>query len=172
MYKEKLREYLEKSFIGGRINERTIILMTEKLDKMSELSCCRMVYEKKNKEWIHKFIKCPSYLNEGVTGFLSVAVAKENECTKACKGHHLIYFKRRLCYLECAIKMYPEKIKALKMEKSKCTTDACRWKIDAKINEYKDKITKSLAQIKRYKESGFLKNAYVNVWKDKITQMD
>ena len=71
-----------------------------------------------------------------------------------------------MCVHACYIQHYKKSLEVLKKELKTKKTNEEKDKIRKRIFNMEDKLQKSIKKYNMYKKSGFLKNAYVNTFKD------
>jgi len=143
MSKNLIIDYLCEKFENNKLSEKKLYDLVEKVNYITNKKAEKIVIN-----------------HESIGGMLSLSTLQNNKCIEKCKGSDLIYYKRRMCVHGCYIQHY--KKKELQTKK----TNEEKEKIRKRIFNIEDKLQKSIKKYNMYKKSGFLKNAYVNQYKD------
>ncbi len=149
MSKNLIIDYLCERFENNKLSEKKLYDLVEKVNYITNKKAEKIVIN-----------------HESIGGMLSLSTLQNNKCIEKCKGSDLIYYKRRMCVHGCYIQHYKNSLKVLKKELQTKKSNEEKDKIRKRIFNMEDKLQKSIKKYNMYKKSGFLKNAYVNQYKD------
>ena len=149
MSKNLIIDYLCEKFENNKLHEKKLYDLIEKVNHITNENAEKIVIT-----------------HESIGGMLALSTLQNNKCIEKCKSSNVVYFKRRMCVHACYIQHYKKSLEVMKKELKTKKTNEEKDKIRKRIFNMEDKLQKSIKKYNMYKKSGFLKNAYVNTFKD------